>query len=65
MANPQVNGQVHPLGGKVPNWQSKGFDIRREKFFLAATTEKTRAKVTQNMGERGLTGSRTALYFGS
>ena len=65
MANPQENGQVHPLGGKVLSRQSEGFDIGREKVFLAAMAEKTRAKVTRNVGGRGLTGSRTALYFGS
>ena len=40
------------MGGKVLNRQSEGFDIRREKAFLAATAEKTRAKVTQNVGKR-------------
>ena len=65
MANPQENGQVHPLGEKVLNRQSEGFNIGREKVFLAATAEKTRAKVMRNVGGRGLTGSRTDLPFGS
>ena len=40
------------MGGKVLNRQSEDFDIGREKAFLAATAEKTRAKVTRNMGGR-------------